>query len=435
MSRKTDVLVIGSGAAGLTAAYAAAKKGARVKLVCDGMGCLAISGGSIDLLGYDREGNRLANPYDGFAALSPEHPYSIAGAEKTKEALKEFGAALKSKGYELKAGADAGGAPQNTLVPTIMGTLKPTYLYDAAQSPEALVSAKKVLVTSVKGFRECRSRLVIDQLRRYPELENIDFKEKVLPAPFPEYGRSLTALDLAHFADTTRGLEWMREHLRGLGENYDLVLLPPIIGAKASSPVRKEAEEIMKAPFAEMLSLPPGVQGIRLRSALIGLLEDMDVEFYENSQAGNAKIENGICVELESASTNRRVIHKPGTIVAATGGIISGGVSLKQGLVEEAVFGLPIAAPRDVEEWSSKDIFGEHLFSRMGVKTDNNFRPVNNSGEVLINNVFFAGGTLGGYDYAREKSGHGTAIATGWIAGCLAAEEALNNARNQAGAN
>ena len=428
MSKKTEVLIIGSGIAGLMAACAAAKKGVRVKLVSDGMGCLAISGGSIDLLGYDRDGKRLKNPFSGLSALPPEHPYSILGEDKIKEGLTALADALKFKGYEIKAGVDENGAPTNTLAPTIMGTLKPTYCYDALQSPDLLPRAKKALVLSVQGFRECRSRLVINQLRRYPELESVQFNEKVLPAPFPEYGRSLTALDLAHFADTPKGEAWIGEKLRDLGKDYDLVLMPPILGAKAASPIRKEAANILKAPYVELQTLPPGVQGIRIRDALIGQLEEYDVEFYENSQAEIGNIENGRCVSMEATSTNRRVIHKPGAIVVATGGVISGGIVLSQGKVEEPIFGIPIPAPANVEEWSSRDIFGEHLVSLMGVKTDKNLRPTNKSGETLINNVFFAGRTLGGYDYAREKSGHGAAAVTGWLAGSLAADEAQKNA-------
>ena len=38
-----------------------------------------------------------------------------------------------------------------------------------------------------------------------------------------------------------------------------------------------------------------------------------------------------------------------------------------------------------------------------------------------MTNVFFAGRSLAGYDFATEKSGHGVALATGWKAGSLAA--------------
>lgn len=434
MSKRIEVLVVGSGIAGLTAALAAARKNVRVGVVENGMGCLAISGGYIDALGYGEKGERLTNPYAGMEKLSADHPYSLLGAENVRAAFDFFLAVMKENGHEMKFRVDADGAPLNTLAPTIMGTLKPSFIYDALQSPELLTTAKKVLVLSFKGFRECRSRLVIEQLRRYPELANIEFQEKVLPAPFPEYGRSLSPLDLAHFADTKKGAEWLEAKLAGLGNGFDLVLTPPVLGAKAKSPLRTAAASLLGAPLAEMLTTPPGVQGLRLRDALVQALAKDGVEFFENAEAKNARVENGLCVSLELASTGRTTSREPLATVVATGGILSGGVILGEGRADEAVFGLPIPVPADVEEWSSRDVFGPHLFSRVGVATDANLRPVNEAGETLINNVFFAGRTLGGYDYAREKSGHGAAIATGWRAGSLAAEEAQRQIKDQRGA-
>ena len=68
MSRTIDVLVAGSGLAGLMAALTAAQDGRSVRLVTDGMGSLAISGGCVDLLGY-AGGRRLDDPWNGMVFL------------------------------------------------------------------------------------------------------------------------------------------------------------------------------------------------------------------------------------------------------------------------------------------------------------------------------------------------------------------------------
>lgn len=424
MSKKTDVLIIGSGIAGLMAALAASRKNLDVTVVSNGMGCLAISGSSIDFLGYDKDGKRLENPWAALDDLEEAHPYRLLGKDKIQDSLDSLAGIAKNRGYALECGKDANGNAVNTLMPTIMGTLKPVFLYDALQSPEALLTAKNILVLSVHGFRECRSQLVISQLRRYKFLKERDFEAKVLAAPFPEYGRSLTPLDLAHFADTAKGMEWLESKLKDLGKNHDLVLMPPILGAKSDSPIRSRIRDLLGAPFVELLSMPPGVQGMRLRHALMAELHERDVEFYENSEVKIAALKNGECTEVTSQSTAREVKFAPKAVVVATGGIIGGGVILDQGKVYEPIFDLPIPAPDDVEEWSSRDVFGKHLFSRMGVGVDQNLRPIDESGNTLINNVFFAGRTIGGYDYAHEKSGHGVAVATGWTAGNHAADHA-----------
>ena len=52
MNRKSDIVVVGSGIAGMTAALTAAQSGKSVTLLTYGAGTLAISSGCIDVLGY-----------------------------------------------------------------------------------------------------------------------------------------------------------------------------------------------------------------------------------------------------------------------------------------------------------------------------------------------------------------------------------------------
>ena len=81
MSRKTDVVIAGSGPAGLMAAYMAARKNCKVRVISEGMGCLAIGGGYVDLLGYSEAGKRVEKPFEALKNLSESHPYSMIGDE------------------------------------------------------------------------------------------------------------------------------------------------------------------------------------------------------------------------------------------------------------------------------------------------------------------------------------------------------------------
>ena len=56
----------------------------------------------------------------------------------------------------------------------------------------------------------------------------------------------------------------------------------------------------------------------------------------------------------------------------------------------------------------------------MGVKVNSDLKPLDADGQVILNNVRFAGRVLGGYDFAAEKCGQGVALATGRYAGLLA---------------
>lgn len=430
MNRTTDVIVIGSGLSGLMAAYAAAKQNKHVKVISEGMGALAISSGCIDVLGYDGKGNKLATPYAGFAQLAPDHPYALLGQANVEEALDELVRALSARGLELHIGKQDG-KEANTPMPTIMGTLKPSWLVPKEVEADALAKAQKILIVSVKGFRDCRPALIASQLSRYPELADKDFATIVLPSPFAEHGRSLNALDLAHMADRPKGRDWLVDQIKGIGKKHDLALLPPILGARAHSGIRKLAVESIGCPIIELLSVPPGVAGLRMRDALVNTLVELGVEFYENAQITSAEVQDGICKSVTVTATNRQTTQAAGAYVIATGGIISGGVILEQGKAHEAIFGIDLPVPADVDEWSEPEVFGRHLVSRLGVQVDASLNLADGS----LKNVFFAGRTIGGYDQAAEKSGHGVAVATGWHAGKKAAAHVADSAQKAAGGN
>lgn len=428
MSRKTEVIVVGSGLAGLTAALACANANRKTRMISHGRGCISISPGYIDLLGYGIKGERVDNPWEAMKALPPEHPYSILGAENVKSALEELCGHLASGGYPVACARDESGNPVNTLMPTIMGTLKPTYLVQTGKEAEITRKAKKILVVSVRGFRDCKPRLIINQLKRYKDWEEKEFEPLVLPAPFDEHGRSLNALDLAHQADRPKGRDWLLKGLKDRGKNFDLALLPPMLGARASSGIRKIMEETLGCPWVEMISLPPGVSGLRIRDALVNELVEKGVEIVENSEVIGVEVSDGKCVSLATHSSGREITQSADAYVIATGGILGGGTILGPGQAKEGIFGLEIPVPENVDEWSSPEIFGKHLVSSLGVKVDGGMRALDKDGNPCLSNVFFAGRTIGGYDYASEKSGHGVAAATGWMAGRMASQCAAKSA-------
>lgn len=424
MSKTTDVLVIGSGLAGLTAALAAAGSGCKTSVLCEGMGNLSISGSCIDFLGYDTDGNYLNDPWQGLANLPKEHPYSLLGKEFLQKIFDKFAGVMKEQGMEFRTAQNSSREPVNIRIPTIMGTLKPTYLFPADFDPQILENSHKILVIGISGFRDCKPRLIIEQLRRYPGWEEKEYSSLVLPPPFKEKGRSLNALDIARATDRIHGREWLLASIAGRGRDFDIALLPPILGARPTSSVKEEAAQTLGCPVIEMQCLPPAVAGMRLRAALMDKLYSLGVSFYENAQVTGANIQNGKCEGVKVDATGREVIHQAKSYVIATGGIIGGGIILGEGTAKEAIFGLALPVPPNVDDWSEPEIFGSHFITGMGVPVNSEMRPLIPIDGKNLENVFFAGRTIGGYDYASEKSGHGVALATGWKAGEMAAATA-----------
>ena len=122
-----DVLVVGDGVAGLTAAVRLAQSGARVRVLAKGVGATHLGGGTIDVLGYapervDRPGEALA----AFAAAHPAHPYARVGAQRVEAALEWFKAVVA--GGPLAPYAYTGSLDENHLLPTAIGVPKPSAL-------------------------------------------------------------------------------------------------------------------------------------------------------------------------------------------------------------------------------------------------------------------------------------------------------------------
>lgn len=421
MSRKTDVLVVGSGLAGLMAALTAAREGCQVRIITRGMGSLAISGGSLDLLGY-AAGQRLEDPWSGIANLPVDHPYRLLGAEKIRRALDLFCSCAAEQGWPLHTARTSQGTPINTLLPTIMGTLKPSYLLPEYLDPAVLHTARRILVGSVHGLRDCHPALIIRQLRRYKGWAEKSFLPVMLPSPLEGTHRSLNALDFARLVDKPEGQSWLLHALLRHTGQGDLLLLPPLCGSHPNAPLYRKLQSAAGCPIVELISIPPGVGGLRLRELLLRALHGHNVSLVENAHVSRAVVTEGSCTALLATGSGQESRYEAKAFVLATGGILGGGLALLPGKARECIFDLDIPVPGDVSLWSEPDIFGSHIFSRLGVRVDHTLRPLaGTTDKPCWNNVFFAGRSIGGYDFATEKSGYGVALATGWQAGRMAA--------------
>jgi glycerol-3-phosphate dehydrogenase subunit B len=114
----------------------------------------------------------------------------------------------------------------------------------------------------------------------------------------------------------------------------------------------------------------------------------------------------------------RETEHAAGEVVLATGGFASGGLDLdSRWQARERALGLPVhGAPGPGDQRFRPSYFDDHPMSRAGVAVDDELRPVDAAGDVLLQNVRVAGATLAGAVPWREKSGDGISLASGWRA-------------------
>ena len=419
MHLKTDVLVIGSGISGLIAAITASKLGRNVSIVTAGSGTYAISSGCIDLLGQIN-GKHIEDPWQAMYQLDPNHPYRIVGQDNIQKALDFFLHLTTSYGGKWSVAKDANDHPINTLVPTIIGTFKPSYLLPKTIDPESLFSAKSVLVCGVTGLRDVSPNLIVHNLAQHPRLAKTKFSTYLLPQPNNHPHRSLTALDLARFVNTEAGQSWLNVSLGKHANNYDCILLPPILGIDESDQIFTQLKDLLKTNVSEMLTTPPGVGGIRLHNILLKEASRLGIRILENSKITHARVEANNCLTVATDTKNPLEISA-NAYVLATGGILGGGLEIEPNLALEPIF--KIRKEMDSTKSGADDIFGPHAIAKIGVNADHNLKLKLND-DTHIDNVFLAGKIIDGYDYAAEKCGHGVAIATGWLAGTLAATRA-----------
>lgn len=416
MMKPTDVLVIGSGLAALTAALSAAKRGKSVRMVTRGAGALAISGGCADLLGY-LDGKAVSgDPMDAFPLLPEDHPYRLLGKSAVQEAVDFFVNACAANGLEL--GNKTG---QNLWIPTILGTFKPTWLCPPEMDRETLAKADTVIITRLPWLKDVHAGMVRAVMQKQPRLRGKAFFIHPLKPYQNQTHRNLTALDTARFVDTTKGEAWLLDQLAPLlpraRQERLAVLLPPILGIARATAIRQRLMKSLGCPLVEMLAPPPGVGGLRIRHALLAALAKEDVFIAENTHIVDARVEGNRCISLISEAPDRRREIEAKSFVIATGGFFGGGNRAAPGKACEEIFGIDLGAPPEVADWSVPDIFDPQPYSRLGVRVNARLNAISPDGSTLWENVFFAGRALSGYDFVIEKSGNGVALASGYYAG------------------
>ena len=420
------VTVVGGGLAGAIAALSAARhRDVGVHLLTAGETSLQAASGLVDVLGYTPQGKGpVADPFVAIPRLPDEHPYRTVGVEAVREGLALFD--------DVAGGAYAGaGTDRNALVPTHLGNLKPTARYPATVAPGVASREQRTTLVGFEELTEFDAALAADRLHgTLPyEVWGTSVEAPVDLGGLPETTDLAAALDDAHEHDGVREAferfhdELSREIL--MHDDTDRrVGVPAVLGVETTEELRAELAATVESPVFEVPTGPPSVPGRRLERLLRGALAEAGVDLLMEHRVTGAEVAGGEIAALtaETPDGERRVETE--AAVLATGGLVGGGVDGGREAVREPVFGCHVPAPDDRSEWGAEAALGEHPFARFGVETDDRLRPLDRRGTPEFTNLRAAGAVLGGYDFAAEKSGGGVSIATGSVAGQLAAEDA-----------
>ena len=274
---QADVVVVGAGLAGMTAAIALADAGARVEVVARGHAATHWTAGGIDIAAP--AGSETSAKGVKRLARQDRHPYAILG-EGLPAALTALRSVLATEGLDFRGDL----ADPLRAIPTAIGGTRRAAILPTAQA-NALVqwqSGERLVVCGPAGFKDFWPDAIAASLRRPavwgPEADPDDRPSRIdaLAVELPGLaGRhNLSGLDLARLFDDPR---WRADALERIAQAVDRsgaqrgggrIALPAVLGLTDHAAAFDEASRILPlAPF-EMPLVSPSVPGLRLYAAL-----------------------------------------------------------------------------------------------------------------------------------------------------------------------
>jgi glycerol-3-phosphate dehydrogenase subunit B len=438
---QADVVVIGAGLAGMTAAIALADGGARVEVVARGHAATHWTAGGFDIAAPVGS----STPKQGIKRLSARenHPYSILG-DDVAGGLIALRSVLAEEGLEYHGDL---GDPLRA-IPTAIGGTRRAAILPTAQAGDLAPwkPGERLVVCGVAGFKDFWPDAIVASLRRPivwgggdagaghdSRPTRIDAVTVELPGIAGRH--NLNALNLAHLFDDPRwridALEQISRAIEngGAQRSGGRVALPAILGLADHAAAFEDALRILPlAPF-EVPLVSPSVPGLRLFAALRAALRRRGGRIVIGEGVAGIAVDGKRVTSVAMAAAVRERVIRTGAVVLATGGIAGGGlIGRADGRLVEPLLDLPVEAP-PADSWLATDPFDPagHPLEAAGIRTDGDLRPRDARGKVVLDNLAVVGSMLAGQHYLSERCGDGVAIASGHrAASVLAAKRSVS---------
>lgn len=443
-----DLVIIGAGLAGMTAALKALQQGMKTIVVSAGASTMNFMSGCLDLCGGSE------NPWLALRKLAsenPGHPYALLKEEEIHEALSFFVEQTKeSCPYHYQNGF------HNFCIPTAFGNQRCTCLLPEGQLAAAGAEGR-VLVVGLKGYRDFCAGLMVEGIQKkgYQGWQAAEVDLGCLQPPgsgAAGKGRSMHNLNnnVEIAARLEQNWQLLAEELRGKVQGFDAVAFPAVLGMDQHLQVKRGLEESLGVKVFEVPTIPPSLPGVRLARSLETKIRHLGGDLLQGFPVAAADLEGRFCSSVVVSTPGRPRQIKGKSFILATGGILGGGIMLEHEDASEVVFHLPVsnlgvdiytqvdphaaqAVPSgDENQGRNQALQGQQsaAFSQpqvsaprrqtsifqAGVRVNQKMQPLDVDGGVLLENVFCAGKVLAGYDPFSEGSGAGVAIATGYKA-------------------
>lgn len=405
---RADVVVIGAGLSGLTCAAELAAHGGRVFLAAKGIATTHWTHGGLDVAAP--AGART--PRVGVRALASvaAHPFAFAHRE-AEPAVEGHRQRLGTQGLAYLGSIDTPHVP----IPTALGALRPAAILPAAQAAAAEPWGDDgLLLVGIDRFRDAWAHYAARNLRGagWPggprEIRSAEVQLQGL-----EGLHNLNARTLGILFDDPR---WRRRALRTIAAAVPAgswrIGLPAVLGITDHVAAHADAEAATGRRVFEIPSLPPSVPGMRLFGALRRAILDAGGRVQIGFDVVDVERSRGRVQAIHTQAASRSLRIGGEAFVLATGGIGGGGIRAQpDGTLREGVFGLEVTAPARAE-WFSDDALGAHPIEAAGISVEGDLRPIDQAGQVVLENVRVIGSALSGMHYLDQRCGDGVALST-----------------------
>jgi glycerol-3-phosphate dehydrogenase subunit B len=416
----TDVVVIGAGLSGLTAALRLAEGGLRTTLLAQGVGATHLAPAAIDVLGYAPDlVEHPAEALPTFAAQHADHPYARISVETVAASVAWFRERVPGLGY-------TGSLDENLIVPTAVGVTKPTALVPEAMAAGDVRAGGRFVFVGLRALKDFYPSYLADNLSQHKVPSGAIVEARAVQLSDPGREADVNALGYARLFEEPDFRKAVATELLPRLEPGEVVGFPSVLALDRHRAAWHELQGLLGRSVFEVPTLPPSVPGIRLFRALREAFRRAGGQLVLGPTAIGAETGDGLVNALVvRGAANRSTSYPARWFVLATGGFAAGAILLDSyGDVRETVFELPVTGvPSADRPRFLPGYFDDHPMARAGLTVDQRFRPVDAEGHPVFGNVFAVGAVLGGAEPWREQSGNGLALATGFAAASEILEE------------
>jgi glycerol-3-phosphate dehydrogenase subunit B len=412
MSKGTDLIVIGAGLSGLTAAAHAVKAGASVRLIAQGWGQQIVAPGWISV--WDNaEGDVLAAAAS-HTVQHPDHPYALCGIETLRTSLNTFQKLTQEIGLPFASRGDG----LNWRLPTMLGAIQTPYLTPSTLGFHLDNIEHPILIVGFSGWRDFHPELVSGNLER----QGIPARALRIDIP-GEFGSwDAWPGDLARLFDRDDFRKMIIKQVASYARQASLVGFPAVLGLEHPRTAALELDRYLHRPVFEIPALPPSLPGTRLSNRLRRWL----LRHRARVQIGHPVIrpitENGRVIGVNVAALGHTNPFYADHVILATGGLYNGGIqSDESGKLWEPIFDLPVSGPGGDRRagWYADTLLdpnGHPIHRHTGLRANANLQPLNAEGAPAYANLYAVGHLLAGFNPLVDGCAEGVALATAYKA-------------------